>query len=166
MSRAVEASLANPQVHYILIAVLAGMAVPFLAAINAAFGQAIGSVYWASLVLCAVAFATILIVALATGAGAPGPAAFAAMSWWHLAAGCFFTVYIVSMTFVAPRIGLGNAVVLVIVAQILTAVVFDHFGLFGMAVQPLDWKRALGVAFLIAGVALAKSQPGAASVPG
>lgn len=150
---------------YVLIAVMAGMAVPFLAAINAAFGQAIGNVYWASLVLCAVAFATILGVAVLTG-GWPGASVFAGASWWHFTAGCFFTVYIVSMTFVAPRIGLGNAVVIVIVAQILTAMVFDQFGLFGMAVQPLDWKRALGVALLIAGVALARAQPASVAAPG
>lgn len=148
----------SSQALYVAIGLLAGMAVPFLASINAAFGQAIGNVWWASMVLCAVAFATIAGVSLATGAGLPGPSSFAGASWWHLAAGCFFTVYIVSMTFVAPRIGLGNAIVLVIAAQVVTAVVIDHFGLLGAAVHPLDWKRTLGIAFLVAGVMLARSQ--------
>ena len=154
----------SAQAGYVAIGLLAGMAVPFLAWINARFGQAIGNVWFASMVLCAVSFLTIGAVALATGSGLPRPSAFTGASWWHFVAGCFFTVYIVSMTFVAPRIGLGNAVVLVVIAQIVTAVVIDHFGLLGAAVTPLDWKRALGVTFLVAGVLLARSHP-AAAVP-
>jgi len=50
------------------------------------------------------------------------------------------------------------------VAQIFTAVTIDHFGLLTAAVQTLDWKRALGICFLVVGVALARS--GAASVAG
>lgn len=156
----------SSQALYVAIGLLAGIAVPFLASINASFGQAIGNVWWASMALCAVALVTIAGVSLGTGSGLPGPSAIAGASWWHLTAGCFFTIYIVSMTFVAPRIGLGNAIVLVIVAQILTAVVIDHFGLLGAAVHPLDWKRALGVAFLIAGVMLARSQPATVAAPG
>ena len=156
----------SSQALYVAIGLLAGVAVPFLASINATFGQSIGNVWWASMMLCAVAFVTITGVSLATGSGLPGVSGFAGASWWHLTAGCFFTVYIVSMTFVAPRIGLGNAIVLVIVAQIVTAVVIDHFGLLGAAVTPLDWKRALGVAFLVAGVLLARSRPETFSVPG
>ena len=156
----------SSQALYVAIGLLAGVAVPLLASINAAFGQAIGNVWWASLALCAVAFVTILGVSLATGSGLPGPSAFAGAAWWHVTAGCFFTVYIVSMTFVAPRIGLGNAIVLVVVAQIVTAVVIDHFGLLGAPVTPLDWKRALGVAFLVAGVVLARARPAALTVPG
>ena len=156
----------STQAIYVAIGLMAGVAVPFLASINATFGQAIGNVWWASMVLCAVAFATIAGVALATGSGLPGASDLAGTSWWHVTAGCFFTVYIVSMTFVAPRIGLGNAIVLVIVAQIVTAVVIDHYGLLGATVTPLDWKRALGVAFLIAGVLLARSQPAAVTAPG
>lgn len=156
----------STQALYVAIGLLAGVAVPFLASINATFGQAIGNVWWASMVLCAVAMATIAGVSLAAGSGLPGPSDFAGASWWHVTAGCFFTVYIVSMTFVAPRIGLGNAIVLVVVAQIVTAVVIDHFGLLGAAVTPLDWKRALGVAFLVAGVVLARSRPAGLTVPG
>lgn len=156
----------STQALYVAIALAAGAAVPFLASINAAFGQTIGSAYWASMVLCVVAFVTILGVALAAGAGLPARQLFAEAPWWHYAAGCFFTIYVVSITFVAPKIGLGNAIVLVVVAQIFTAVAIDHFGLFGARVQPLDWRRALGVALLVAGVALAKSQPVSAPAQG
>ena len=139
------------------IAFVAGIAVPFLAAINAAFGQTIGSVYGAALVLCCVAFAAIFVVAYASGATLPTISQLRGASWWHFAAGLFFAVYVVSITFVAPKIGVGNAIIFVVVAQIFTAVIIDHFGLFGAAVREIDLKRIAGAGLLVAGIALARS---------
>ena len=154
-----ETSAQHGTIFFPAIAVLAGVAVPILASINAAYGQSIGNVHWASLTLCVVAFVTILSVALLSGTPYPGISGLTNASWWHFLGGCFFAVYVVSITYVAPRIGVGNAIILVVVAQIFTAVIIDHFGLLGAATQQLDWKRALGIVFLVIGVALAKSSP-------
>ena len=153
----------NAAFLYSFLAVLAGVAVPILASINSAYGQTIGNIHWASLTLCVVAFITILIVTLVSGVSMPSLEVFQQASWWHFLGGCFFAVYVVLITFVAPKIGLGNAIIFVVVAQMFTAVTIDHFGLLGAAVQQLDWKRALGIAFLIAGVALARSVPSSAA---
>lgn len=147
----------NATFFYSFLAVLAGVAVPILASINAAYGQTIGNVHWASLTLCVVAFLTILAVSMANGVSIPDITTFQQASWWHFLGGCFFAIYVVSITFVAPKIGVGNAIIFVVVAQIFTSVTIDHFGFFGAAVQQLDWKRALGIVFLVIGVALARS---------
>lgn len=147
----------NAQITYAFIAISAGVAVPILATVNSAYGQTIGNVHWASLTLCLVAFLTILAVTLLSGTPTPDIAALQKTSWWHFTGGCFFAIYVVSITFVAPKIGLGNAIIFVVVAQIFTAVIIDHFGFFGATVQTLDWRRATGVVLLIMGVALAKS---------
>ena len=139
------------------IAFVAGVAVPFLAAINAAFGQAIGSVYGAAIVLCCVALAVIFAVSYASGAEPISAAQLRRASWWHYSAGLFFAVYVVSITYVAPKIGVGNAIIFVVVAQILTAVIIDHFGMFGAEIREIDLKRIAGVGLLVAGVALARS---------
>jgi len=149
----------SSQALYVVIAAMAGAAVPILASANAAFGQAIGSVYLASMVLCVVAFLCIGATMLALGTPLPTMDALTAVPLWQLGAGVFFTIYIVSMTFVAPRIGLGNAIFIVVVAQICTAVVIDHFGLLGAERHPVDVKRGLGLALLISGLALARSTP-------
>ena len=147
----------NIQILYAFIAISAGIAVPILATINSAYGQTIGNVHWASLTLCVVAFLTILMVTLLSGTPTPDFGVIQKTSWWHFTGGCFFAIYVVSITFVSPKIGLGNAIIFVVVAQIFTAVIIDHFGFFGAAIQALDWRRATGVVFLIIGVALAKS---------
>ena len=147
----------NAPVLWAAIAFVGGIAVPLLASINAAYGQAIGNVWWASLTLCAVAFVTILMVSLLAGSPLPQLSDFGEARWWHVFAGCFFAVYVTAITYVAPKIGVGNAIIFVVVAQIFTAVLIDHFGLFGAAIQTMSWQRALGIVFLIAGVALARS---------
>lgn len=149
----------HAQFIYAFIAITAGIAVPILATINAAYGQVIGNVHYASLTLTFVAFLTVLVVILVSGTPPPSLAALKTAAWWHFAAGCFIAYYVLTITFVAPRFGVGNAIIFVVVAQIFTAVTIDHFGLFNAAVQSLDWKRALGIVFLIIGVALAKSSP-------
>lgn len=147
----------SSSVLYALIAISAGIAVPILASINAAYGQAIGNVTIASLTLVCVASLTVLAVIILSGTPLPDVAVFKKAAWWHFTAGCFIAYYVLSITFVAPRFGVGNAIIFVVVAQIFTAVTIDHFGLFGAAVQTLDWRRALGILLLMIGVALAKS---------
>lgn len=149
----------NATLLYSMIALVGGVAVPVLAAINAAYGQALGSVHFAALTLCIVAFLSISLVALATASPIPSVNGLSGIRWWHFAGGCFFAIYIVSITYVAPKIGIGNAIMLVVVAQILTAVTIDHFGFFETRIIPLDWKRLLGICLLILGMALARSAP-------
>jgi transporter family-2 protein len=75
-------------------------------------------------------------------------------SWWELSGGCL-GAFFVTMTIVAiPRIGTTAAMAAVIGAQLTTGVLLDHFGLFGFRTIPLDGKRAVGVALLMAGTSL------------
>mgnify|MGYP000029406320 CR=1 FL=1 len=60
--------------------------------------------------------------------------------------------YILSITFVAPRFGVGNAVFFVLLGQLASAAAIDHFGLFGATVSPLSLTRAAGIGLMAAGV--------------
>ncbi len=142
----------NAYVLYALIAIMAGVAVPILASLNAGLGQALGNVHMASLVLCIVAFLSILAVMAVGGIAMPGLGVLGKASWWHFAGGIFFMIYVVSITYVAPKIGVGNAIIFVVVAQIFTAVIIDHFGLFGAQISPLSLTRVSGIALMAAGV--------------
>jgi bacterial/archaeal transporter family-2 protein len=64
--------------------------------------------------------------------------------------------YALSITYFAPRIGVGNAVFFVLLGQLVAAAAIDHYGLLGAAQFPLTPRRALGVAVMAVGVWLAK----------
>lgn len=129
----------------------AGIGIPVLAALNAQLGARIGAPAAAAAVLFVVALAGAAAVMLATGsAGAlarlPGQPA-------HLfLAGLLVAFYVLSVTFVAPRFGVGNAVFCVLLGQMISAAAIDHFGLFGAQVRPLTALRAGGIALMVAGI--------------
>jgi len=136
----------------ILIMLAAGLGIPVLAALNARLGANIGSPAAAALILFVVALAATAIVTFATGPGAlarlPGQP-------WHLfLAGVLVAFYVLSITYVAPQFGVGNAVFFVLLGQLISAALIDHFGLFGAQVAPLTLLRASGIAVMGLGVAL------------
>jgi transporter family-2 protein len=67
-------------------------------------------------------------------------------------AGLLVAFYVLSVTWVAPRFGVGNAVFFVLLGQLASAALIDHFGLFGARVSPLSLTRAGGIALMASGV--------------
>lgn len=62
--------------------------------------------------------------------------------------------YVLSITWVAPRFGIGNAIFFVLLGQMLAATAIDQFALFGAAQRPLSLMRGAGLAMMAAGIAL------------
>lgn len=136
--------------HYAAIMLLAGIGVPTLAALNAALGKSIGSPAAAALILFAVAFGTTLVVTAVTGFDALSRAAQAPK---HLfLAGALIAFYVLTITYIAPHFGVGNAVFFVLIGQLISAAAIDHFGLFGAQVSPITLTRASGIAIMALGV--------------
>ena len=134
----------------------AGLGIPVMAAINAGLGGRIGNTATAVFILACVAVAasaTVLFFSRPTGL--PTTAAIPPI---YFAGGLFFIFYISSITIAAPRIGLGNSIVLVLLGQLVAAATIDHFGLFGVPKTPVNFQRVLGLAVMAIGVALARKQ--------
>lgn len=133
----------------------AGMGIPLLAGLNAALGQRMGSPVAAGAVLFAVALASALLVLAVTGQGAALGRAAGQPPVLFLA-GCLMVFYLLSITFVAPRFGLGNAILFVLLGQIVSATVIDATGLMGLAAREVSGTRLLGLAVMAAGVVLSQ----------
>ena len=136
--------------HYALIMLLAGLGIPVLAALNAALGVRIGSPSAAATVLFVMAFLTAATVMLVTGPQALGKVLAAPRHL--LLAGVLIAFYVLSITYVAPHFGVGNAVFFVLLGQLISTALIDHFGLFGARATPIDATRALGIGLMAAGV--------------
>jgi transporter family-2 protein len=136
--------------HYALIMLIAGIGIPTLAALNAALGAKIGSPAAAATVLFVVAFAASLMVALITGT--QGFSKLASAPKHLFLGGVLIAFYVLSVTFIAPQFGIGNAVFFVLLGQMISAATIDHFGLFGAQVSPLGLTRATGIAIMAVGV--------------
>lgn len=136
--------------HYAAIMLLAGIGIPLLAALNAALGVRIGSPAAAATVLFAVAFTASVVVMLVTG---PQALAKVASAPKHLfVAGILVAFYVLTITYIAPIFGVGNAVFFVLLGQLISAAAIDQFGLFGARISPMDGTRALGISLMALGV--------------
>lgn len=142
---------------YALIALAAGVLIPVMAALNGGLGRMLGNPIGAALIAVFVAFLGVLCAALLSGAAQPALwAPLRQATPAQLAAGLGMAVYIISITFLAPRFGVGNAVMFVVGGQIIAAAAIDHFGLLGAPRQPISGLRALGLVVMMAGVAIAQ----------
>ena len=140
-------------VRYAAIMLGAGIGIPVLAALNAQLGGRIGSPVVAAVVLFCVALTGAVIVMFAT----QGPLAFRhvpAQPKHLFLAGLLVCFYVLSVTWVAPKFGVGNAVFFVLMGQMISAAMIDQFGLFGAIERPITLMRAAGLGSMAMGLVL------------
>lgn len=141
-----------PTTFYAATMFAAGIGIPVLAALNGALGRHMASPTAAAVILFAVGLAAACTAVLVTG---PAPLARVADApRYLLLAGLLVAFYVISITAIAPRFGVGNAVFFVLIGQLVSAAVIDHFGLFGAPQSPLTLERAGGILLMAAGVGL------------
>jgi transporter family-2 protein len=138
---------------YAAIMLAAGIGIPILAALNAQLGGRIGSPVVAAVVLfCVALLASVAVMALTHGPGALR--AVPAQPRHLLLGGLLVCFYVLSVTFVAPRFGVGNAVFFVLLGQMISAGLIDQFGLFGAIQRDMTLQRLAGIGAMVLGLVL------------
>ena len=146
---------ANNAPTFAIIMLLTGIGIPILAALNGGLGGRLGSPMAASMILFGLAFLIATAGALVTGS--VGQIRFTnAIPFHFYFGGLFVAFYVIAVTFIAPKFGVGNAIFFVLVGQLISAAAIDHFALFGSMRFPVDAKRLAGIALMVAGVYLAR----------
>jgi transporter family-2 protein len=135
----------------IILMIVGGFVVAVQPSFNARLAEKVGLIHAATI---SFAVGTVVLYLLALTAGQGSFRRIGDADWWQLTGG-FFGAFFVLMTIVGvPRIGTTAILALTIASQLTAGVLMDHFGLFGMRGIPFDLKRALGIAFLLAGTLL------------
>jgi transporter family-2 protein len=141
---------------YAAWSVAAGALIPLMAILNARLARTLGEPGHAVAVLFTVALALGLLASVLSTGRLPSPAVLAAGRPIDLAGGAIVAFYVISVTLLAPRFGIGNVILFAMVAQIVTSAAIDHFGILGAAVRPLSVTRAIGITVLLAGLVIAQ----------
>jgi transporter family-2 protein len=141
---------------YVALSLLGGILIPITAALSGAMGRTLGNPNIAAFITIAGAFLMVLAVTLATNGEAISFTTLRQLPLLQLAAGFGIAFYILAITYVAPRFGVGNAIMLVVAAQIASSAAIDQFGLFGALQKPIDALRAVGLAIMVVGVVIAQ----------
>lgn len=122
------------------------------APINAGLGRFTGSFAAAliSFFVGTLALATVVVVSGKAGDIAEASNA----NWYYLIGGLLGAVYVFTALVMVKEIGAGGVAAATISSQLITAVLLDRFGAFGLEQTPLTWDRLLGVALLLGGTYL------------
>lgn len=141
------------QTLLIIIALLAGAATALQTGVNSQLRVYLNNPFQAGLVSFLVGTLALAIVALPQGTRW----SFAEMTtfpWWVWIGGLLGAFFVISAILLVPRFGAATYLVLNLAGQMITALILDHYGLFGFPVQKISWLRAAGAILLIVGVVL------------
>jgi bacterial/archaeal transporter family-2 protein len=141
-------------VSYAIWAFAAGALIPLMAILNAGLARAVGGPVQATVFLFTTGWLVALLVAAATTARFPELQALVRIPPVQFAGGLIVGFYVLSITFLAPRFGVGNAILFAVTAQLLSSAAIDHFALAGATLRPLTAMRVLGLAVVIIGLVL------------
>ncbi len=73
---------------------------------------------------------------------------------WLLTAGAMGGALVFGIAWTMPQLGAGTSFVLMIAGQVISGMLFSHYGLLGSPVEPVTIIKIIGVVLLVAGAAI------------
>lgn len=138
---------------FLLIAALSGVAMAVQGALNSSLGKIIG-LWEATFIVHTVAAITLFIMLFGLNMG-KGDFNLCLKTPWYLYIGGFIGVGITYGVVVSiPKLGAAVATTAIIVGQVLTAILVDHVGAFGLKQIQFTWFKLLGLILLAVGARL------------
>jgi len=139
-----------PNLFYLAIAALSGAAMALQGTLNTALGKIVG-VWESTLLVHIIGTLAALVIMLIVGTGFGGLGKVSTAPWYTYLGGILNVLIIYAVVRSMPQIGVGNATTAIIVAQLITALLIDTTGAFGMKKMPFQYLDILGVALLAIG---------------
>ena len=152
----IEMSLLLKNHFFIVLAILAGIAMPTQAVVNSKLAETINSPILAAFISFAVGTIALFAYILLTGVPLADLAASKnapPVAWIGGFLGAFFVSV---MAMIVPRIGVAFAFSSAIAGQMLITLLMDHFGWLGVPEKPVNLWRVLGAVLITVGVVLVR----------
>lgn len=137
----------------LVLAVISGILMAVQGSLNAALSKVIGLLE-ATFIVQITGTVVVLILLFVFRMGKGNLSAVWQAPWYSYFGGLVgvFIIYLVAASI--PKVGVANATTAIIVGQVLTAVLIDHFGGFGLERTPCGWNQIAGLLLLAAGAKL------------
>ncbi len=139
-----------PNLFYLSVAALSGAAMALQGTVNTALGKIVGT--WESTLVVHIigALASLLIIIL-LGVGLGNLHKMSQVPWYGYLGGILNVVIIYAVVRAMSQVGVGNATTAIVTAQLITALIIDCTGVFGMKQYSFHYRDLLGVALLAVG---------------
>ncbi|MBT9382896.1 DMT family transporter [Pseudooceanicola sp. CBS1P-1] len=140
---------------YLVMALCAGSMLSVQAAVNSRLGAGLGGQpLVAAFVSFAVGTVFLGVVALLKADWQPVASGLGQQGWWRFTGGVLGACFLFTSVFLAPRLGVTNAMFLFIIGQLCAGMLIDGLGLIQMPVRPLHWWKFAGLAIMLGGLVL------------
>ncbi|AVQ34210.1 hypothetical protein C7J88_08560 [Staphylococcus muscae] len=144
-------------VLWIIVGLIFGCAPPIQAATNSTLGQTVGSPIFASLISFSVGTLTLLVITtifhrrfrIKHTHELYGP-----LKWWMFIGGALGVIFVTTIIVLTSQIGVTYTLVAVMIGQIMTSLIIDHFGLLGIPARKISQQRLWGLMIIILAVIL------------
>ena len=141
---------------YLFIVTLGGVALAVQAPLNAALAKSIGSPVGAAATSFAGGFLILTVLTLAS-AGTGPIAALGKVPVWQLLGGALGAFYVWAVVTAVPSLGVVTAIAALILGQVVTALILDATGAFGLMVREINGQRLIAIALVAAGLVLSRA---------
>jgi len=135
---------------YLMLAGVSGAAMALQGTLNAVLGKVVG-VWESTLAVHIIGTITVLIILIIGGIGFGSLGKLGEAPWYAYLGGVLNVIIIYAVVRSIPQVGVGNATTAIIAAQILTALLIDSLGLFGVKKYAFQYMDILGILLLAAG---------------
>ncbi|GAC1525952.1 MAG: DMT family transporter [Sediminibacterium sp.] len=139
---------------FYILPVLAGLALTTQAGINSQLKIAVNNPWVAAFISFFTGTIFLALVLVFTRQQLPDVTELKQIGLYKYAGGLLGVFFVTVVIFSVERIGSTNMFALIIAGQFLVALLYDHFGLFGLPHVPINWGKVLGVVLLISGAYL------------
>ena len=137
---------------FLAMAFVAGTLLSTQAAVNSQLGKSLnGQPLMAAFVSFLVG--TVLLFAITLAKGQFGSiSAMPQQIWWKWTGGIMGAFLVCSSIIVAPKVGVANMLLFIIIGQLLAGLLIDNYGFLGMPIKPIDLSTVLGLGIVMVGM--------------
>lgn len=140
----------------VIAAVVVGALIPIQSAAHAGTARYLGDVSYAVFLSFAIGLVLVSAYILIKKPAMAHGALSLDFPKYILLGGCISVIYTIAITYLSPRLGVGNTLFIIVLGQVSVSLLVDHFGIMGAVKQELTPARVLGVALILSGVYLTK----------
>jgi transporter family-2 protein len=139
------------RILFYLLPVFAGIAITIQAGVNSQLRVALQHPVLAAFISFVVGTIALGIFLVFSKDALPGLSQYSQLSWYKYTGG-LLGAFVVTVTLLSvAEIGAGNMFVLIVAGQLVTAVLMDHYGAFGLTANPVSLQKFFGICLLVAG---------------
>lgn len=139
-----------PQTLFLIVALISGVAMAVQGSLNSVLRKVVG-IWEATFVVHVIATSLVAVIIFIFHLNKGNFGDLVDAPWYTYLGGILNVIILYGVVMSIPELGVANATTAIIVGQVTTAVIIDHFGFWGLETIPFQWIKLVGIALLALG---------------